>query len=231
MVGKPIKVPGIKFLALIIVLSTCAMRCEDQKIPQFEEFVFVIPVKIIPSDSIVHLNDTIWFIADFPDTLFDLNLGKYFKIQKPSLVASLITRRLIGRGINYSQQPGAIENFDFINKIGGTSNLSQTFATLTLLWSEGHYQCEFGIKPKQTGVFAINILNPEKFDLSGIKLGYTSDGRERIPVYRNIYFIINDGSTNFELFAKHCKAASLEYPTEQNIYYEQKGIFTFRVVR
>jgi hypothetical protein len=71
-------------------------------------------------------------------------------------VASLITRRLIGSGINYSQQPGAIENLVFVNKTGGLSNLSQTIATLPILRSKGHYQYEFGIKPEQTGIFAIN---------------------------------------------------------------------------
>jgi hypothetical protein len=80
------------------------------------------------------------------------------------------------------------------------------------------------------GVYSINILNPEEFDLSSITLGLTADGRKRIPVYRHIYYPINNGNTNFELFRKHCKAVSLDFPTEQNIYYEQKGIFTFRVV-
>ncbi|MCX7638102.1 MAG: hypothetical protein N2044_09695 [Cyclobacteriaceae bacterium] len=220
----------ILFQAFILFVIMSGFKCQEEKMPQFEDFVFVIPVVINPSDSIVLLNDTIWFIGNFPDTLFELNSGEYFKIQKPTLVASLIARRLIGSEFSYSQQPGAIPSFDFVSRVGGVSNPGQSFATLTFIWSEKHYKCRFGIKPKQRGIFTINILNPEQFDLSEINLGLTSDGRQRIPVYRNIYFVVNNGKTNFELFQKHCKAASLDYPTEQNIYYEQKGTFTFRVV-
>jgi hypothetical protein len=71
----------------------------------------------------------------------------------------------------------------------------------------------------------------EQIDLKPIiDLGITPNGRKKIPVYEAFYFVVNEGVTNFELFKEHCKAESIENPAPINVYYEQKGSFTFRVV-
>lgn len=223
--------PGIFCLALFILLVFTSSQCERDDAPIFEDFIFVLPsFSINPSDSIITKGDTLWLIADIPDTLFELNSGRYYQIQKPFLVSSIVARRLITKELYYSQQPGAIASFDFINKLGSIGNLSETFGTLKLEWINNHYRVLIGILPTRVGVYSISLLNPEEFDLSSINLGFSTDGRKRIPVYRHIYYSINNGNTNFELFRKHCRAVSVDFPTVGNIFYEQRSTFTFRVV-
>jgi hypothetical protein len=96
-----------------------------------------------------------------------------------------------------------------------------------------------GLLPKSTGVYSLAFLLPQQlhkgFDEGlhleeVIQLGQSVTAAERMPVYKSIYYVINDGNVNFSLFQKHCIAVSTSTaPTEPNIYFERKGTFTFRV--
>jgi hypothetical protein len=98
-----------------------------------------------------------------------------------------------------------------------------------------HYQ--IGLIGTSTGIYTVNFLWPidlhglpeEQVDLrSVIDLG-EENGRPRVPVYEAFYFVVNNGENNFEMFKEHCKAASIDDPSTINLFYEQKGTFTFRV--
>lgn len=230
MVGKHIKVPGIKFLALIIVLSTCAMRCENEINPVFEDFIFVLPFSIDPSDSVITKGDTLWLTTSIPDTLYEFNSGKYYKFERQFFAFTIIIKKLLGKQFYYTEQPGAIPSFGFTNYLGYAHEFSQSFGTITLEHQDNYVKCLIAIIPNTTGVYAFSLLAPAELDISTINLGKTSDGRLRKPVYRGIYFVINDGESNFDLYKQHCKAVSLDIPSSSNIYFEQKGTFTFRVI-
>ncbi len=94
-------------------------------------------------------------------------------------------------------------------------------------YSQNQYRYKIGLIPNSTGIFSLNFLWPidlhgipeEQIDLTTvIDLGVTPAGRKRIPVYEAFYFFINDGNNNFDLFKENCKAASVEHPTNINVF-------------
>lgn len=228
--GNTIKMPGKFCLAFITLLALTAFRCEKDELPFFEDIIFVLPLRINPPDSLISLGDTLWLTANIADTLYEYNSLRYYKLQKSPFISSFMINNLVNKEIYHTYQPGAVALFEFANITGFVHALSQSFGTLTFLYRDNRYELEIGIVPKSTGVFAFSLLQPSEFDLSSLKLEPTKDGRKRIPVYRGFFFVINEGETNFSLFQAHCKPGSLEYPTPANVYFEQKGTFTFRVV-
>lgn len=176
-------------------------------------------------------NDTLWITAEFNDSILDFNSNKRIKIPDFDFLSTIGFFKLIGKQIFFADQPGAVESFRFVNTIGSIANLRDTFADFKFAYTNGSYSCRIGVMPKSTGVFSINFLRPPELDLSNtLKLPDTPEGRKVLPLYRNIYYVINEGQTNFELYKKHCEASSERLVTTDNIYYEQKGTFTFRVV-
>jgi hypothetical protein len=224
-------VTGSMCLLLLFSVIATSFRCDDERPPQFEELIFVLPLTIRPTDSILRKNDTLWISAEIPDTIFEYNTGKYLKLPNFNFYTRIGFFKLIDNQIILSDQPGATESFNYLNLVGSITNMRDTFADFNFYYTNNQYICRIGIIPKFTGVYCINFLRPEMLEVSKvINLGQTSDGRKRIPVYRTIYYVINDGKTNFELYKNNCVASSEILVTTDMIYYEQKGTFTFRVV-
>ncbi|KXK31558.1 MAG: hypothetical protein UZ12_BCD005000290 [Bacteroidetes bacterium OLB12] len=216
-----------------MLFGLIASKCEKEEPPFFQELIFVLNLEINPKDSIVVKDDTLWITAEFNDSILEYNSNKHLKIPDFDFLNTIGFFKLIGNQITFSNQPGAIESFQFINTIGSISNLRDTFADFNLTYdnNNGNYSCKIGVIPKTEGVFSINFLRPRELDLSEvIKLPDTPEGRKVLPFYRNIYYVINGGQTNFDLYKKHCIASSERLVTTDNIYYEQKGTFTFRVI-
>jgi hypothetical protein len=224
------KAQGTMCLVLLIITLT-AFRCEHEEPPQYQEFVFLLNLQINPKDSIIQKNDTLWITAEFNNNIYDFISSKTYELTNFDFLSTIGFFKLIGKQIIFSDQPGAVESFQFINSIGSISNLRDTFADFTFSYSNGFYSCRVGVIPKTKGVFSINFLRPRNLDLTSvIKLSNTPEGIKVLPYYRTIYYVINNGQTNFELYKKHCEASSEILVTTDMIYYEQKGTFTFRVV-
>lgn len=222
---------GLLSLSFLLVLMLTSFQCEDEKV----EFVFMIlelPFTVTPENDSISVGDTLWITSDFPDTIREYNSGEYFKLEDFSFNFSLALRKLTSNQLSISQQPGATSSFNFHQEVGFISYFGETFSDFNLLYSQGRYKSRIGIIPQNTGVYCVNFLGPSQLDLKEvIDLGTTGDGQRRVPHYDTMYFMINDGLlTNFDLFKENCRAISLENPIPGNIYYEQKGAFTFRVV-
>lgn len=233
MVGKFFnKVSGFSSLILLQLLPVTAFKCDDEKPPLFEFMIFELPFGVTPEDDSIKVGDTLWIFSNFPDTIREYNSGNYFKLVNFNFNFSLALFKLTNDQKSISEQPGATSSFNFIQKIGFISFFGETFNTYNMVYSQEKYISRIGIIPQTSGVFCINFLGPAKLELkSVIDLGKTKDGRQRIPSYRNIYFTINEGlNNNFDLFKQNCRAVSIEFPIPDNIYNEQKGTFTFRVV-
>ncbi len=231
-IGGNIRFKAQSFISFALLLfGLTASKCEKEEPLLFQELIFVFNLEINPKDSIVAKNDTLWITAEFNDSILEYNSNKRLKIPDFDFLNTIGFFKLIGNKVIFSNQPGATESFQFINLIGSVSNLRDTFADFTFNYNNGFYSCRIGVIPKATGVFSINFLRPPELSLSKIlMLPDTPDGRKVIPFYRNIYYVINDGITNFELYKKHCVASSEILVTTDMIYYEQKGTFTFRVI-
>ncbi len=87
------------------------------------------------------------------------------------------------------------------------------------------------MRPNRAAVYCLRFLGAERLDYTGVvDLGRANNGTVVIPIYKGVFFPINEkGANNYELFKAHCLAFydgidSIEY------YLEAKGTFTFRVV-
>lgn len=232
--GKKIfKVPGVVCLVLFLIITLTSFQCQEDKERVFEPILFELEFTIAPADSIAFVGDTIWITANIPDSIRDWHTGNRYKLIDFNFDLSLVIRKLFDQQKPVGDQPGATSAFDFIIK-EGTLYLFETFNDFRMAYRDGYYLFRVGVIPKAAGVYCFNFLTPPANSIDirqAIKLERTPDGRERIPVYDGTYVIVNDGvHTNFDLFKKHCRAISLEVPIPDNIYYEQKGSFTFRVV-
>jgi len=229
MVGNA-KIRGSGILSLILFLGLSASRCEDEKIPVYQDIIFLLNFEIKPSDSLIKKNDTLWITCQFSDDILDYNSNSSFKIPDFEFQTRIGFFKLIGKDRIFSSQPGAVESFQFISLIGSITNMRSTFADFNSTYASGFYTCRIGVIPKFKGVYSINFLSPDKLDISkNIFFPNTNDKRITIAKYRTIYYVINDGKTNFDLYKKHCIASSEILVTTDMIFYEQKGTFTFRV--
>jgi len=224
-------IAGSTSLLLLLLLSLSAIRCEKEAEPVFEEFIFVIPLRITPPDSIVRKGDTLWLTASIADTALEYNSRRYYQFYGyPVFGTNFVLRKLVNKMGFIYDQPGAVDSFEFVQIAGSIPLTSRAFGSLIFANRDNLYELKIAIIPKSSGVFVFTMMDPVQFDLSYLKLAPTEDGRKRIPIYRGILFVFNEGKTNFSLLKANSKSASVVNPTQNNIYYEQKETFTFRVI-
>jgi len=231
--GDKFKVQGLLSFALLSLITLTASRCDREEAPTYRDFIFVLNFEINPVDSLISLGDTLWLTAEFDNKIEDFISNEKFELIDFNFRTLLGFFRLQGKSIGLPSQPGATSSFDLVIKKGSVSNAFETFADFDFDYTSEVYSCEIGIVPKSQGVFCLNFLAPAPGDINlskTITLPDTPDGRKVIPLYRNIYYVINEGQTNFDLYKKHSVASSEILVTTDNIYYEQKGTFTFRVI-
>jgi hypothetical protein len=232
-------VTGSWSLLLLIVFVITGARCGDNDEPEFVFMAFLIPITITPPGEKIQLGDTLWISGSFPDTLEEFHSGKYFRLENFDFKSKICVRKLVDNGKNISEQPGGFSYFSIFNRSGSLEDNTQFCGFVNFNYQNSRYNYKIGLLPNKGGIFTINFLWPidlhgmpdEQIDLRPvIRLENTPDGRKRIPVYEAFYFVVNKGATNFDLFRAHCKAESLENPVPINVFYEQKGSFTFQVV-
>lgn len=226
-------------LLLIILLTLTGVRCGDDNDPEFIFMAFLVPITITPPSDEFHVGDTLWISGSFPDTLEEFYSGKYYRFENFDFKSKICLHKLVNNQKNIGEQPGAFDYFSIINKAGSLQQISSICGSVSFDYRDGKYNYRIGLLTTIVGIFTINFLWPinlhgmpdEHIDLKTIiDLGTTTDGRRKIPVYEAFYFVVNEGNTNFELFKENCKAESLTNPAPINVFYEQKGSFTFRVV-
>jgi hypothetical protein len=238
MAGRNMK-SGPSALTLFLLLIFAALRCDEEKDPEHVFMSFLIPIRIAPQTDQFEIQDTIWVDGTFPDTLQEFYSGNYYKLPAFDFKSKLCIVELVDKSRYVSDQAGAMEQFGIVNRIGSVNQVSSICGSIDFVYKDESYHYKIGLVTDNPGVFTINF--PWPIDLHGlpeeqifltpvIDLGVTADGRPRIPVYAAFYFVVNDGSTNFDLFKENCRAASLENPAPINLFYEQKGSFTFSVI-
>ena len=221
-------IAGSTSLLLLLLLSLSAIRCEKEEPPVWEDFIFVIPLRMTPPDSIVRKGDTLWLTASIPDTVLEYNSKRYYRLYESPFGTVFTLNKLVNREWFLGDQPGAVSLFRFENRTGFVHHLSQSFGSITYVYRHNRYELEIGIIPSARGVFAFSMMAPSQFDLSYLTLEPAEDGRRRVPVYRGFFFVINEGQTNFSLYKAHCKPGN--QASRATFFFEQKGTFTFRVI-
>ncbi|MET4104896.1 hypothetical protein [Hymenobacter sp. UYP22] len=228
----------MKTYLFVLIALLCSCEREERPIPEQVPFIFQIPLTISPSKDTVSVGDTLWLKASFPDTVREFYSGKYYTVKPTQFdwMTSIAMRKLVYSNQYLGNQLAAANNFSYINKIG-TIKPNNTFSDLRYEYINKIYTCKIGIIPKQKGIYAFNFgdnwnissNSKPKPDLSFIKLDSSKDNMNRQAVYQSVYYYINDKHTNFYLVKANSLYASLNYPDNSNINYEQEGSYAFVV--
>lgn len=240
MVGN-IQSLATSYSSLLLFLAWTTIRCEDEKPPGYVTMSFEIPIQIKinkqQSDKI-GLADTIWLHGMFTDSLTEYYTRNKYRFENFDFKTKLCFYKLGDPDLYITEQQEGPPHFEIINYLGEIRNVGSYCGDFKIHYQYDNYQYKIALIPKSSGIFSLNFLWPvdihgipeEQINLKEIiSLAPSPDGRKQIPVYEAFYFIVNDGKTNFDLFKNSCRAASLENPIPRNIFYEQKGSFTFRV--
>jgi hypothetical protein len=193
-------------------------------------------MNILPDNSEVIIGDTLWVTAAIPDSVYEFNTKKRYKLQDFSFDGTFVTvMKLIDKNLSFAEQLGGAADFDLIDEKGAVYGVSETFVDFKFFYDAltGTYNLKIGFIPKRSGVYGFRFLVPEPnvFIDKYVNLGKDSNGVVIRPIYLGLYFPINmDGKNNYELFADHCRALYYDNLDSVGYYREFKGTFTFRVL-
>ena len=237
MVGKiSIKLTGLLGLLTSLIFILSAARCDDEKPFASQELTFIIPATIEPTDDTLNIRDTLWLYVNSPDSLYEFNTKKKYKVPDFSFgQTSIIVRRLVGSTIDLSDQESAVSNFNLIDSTGSIVFLGETFVDIKFHYDDilDRYMLKLGFNPKMAGVYCLQFLGPDVLNYEGvIDLGKNDKGATIVPVYKGMYFPINENSNdnNYQLFKDNCLSLYSGSSDSVGYYREFKGTFTFRVV-
>ena len=215
---------------VIFLICTTVVQCKEENPKEFVNFILELPMLIKPAARVVNINDTLWIEANIADSIMEYYSQTKYRIEDFDFNLSIGLRRLTGNQKDLSDQPGVTSLFQIYAQTGSVPTLGETFSPIKYLYDGNSYKCRIAIIPKQSGIYCVNFLSPMDLNLrKAITLEPTNDGRQKVPVYEDLFIVLNNGETNFDLFQQYCKANSIEHPFIRNIYYEQKGTYTFEV--
>lgn len=229
-------IPARKIILFFFLWNT---SCSKEKRIEFVDFIFVIPITISPIKDNIQMGDTLWVNTSFYDSIYELRTAKKYKID-PYLFdfkTRIGIRSLTYPDLSLNRQQGFSNGFNILNQAGGIYNLGDTFGDLKFIYDNGKYSARVGLQAKSPGIAclsfyskAISTTSSNQSDLlSFIKLPKSPNGDTRVPLLIDIYYVVNNGNNNFQIFRNNCLSLSELTPIESNIYYEQKGTFTIKV--
>jgi hypothetical protein len=223
---------GLKGL-LISFITIMTISCDDEPFAS-QLITFIIPASIEPTDSIVTVGDTLWIMVNASDSLYDYHTNKKYKVPNFNFgQTSIVVRKLVDKSKDLSDQVSAVSHFETISKIGEVGLVSETFVDFKFHYHSAlkQYELRLGFVSKIAGIYCIALLSPTNLNYNGvISLGKSNNGATIIPVYEDLFFPVNNGKNNFELFKKFCfDSSELNPGNYRDKNYIQKGTFTFKV--
>ncbi len=224
----------VSLLCLLLLMLT-AFQCDNEKPVEYQPITFVLPVMMVPQDSVFNIGDTVSMEVAVSDSLYEYHTKKKYKLPNFDFgQTSIVVRKLINNKLALGDQQSAASKFDIVEEIGSILFPGETFIDFKYFYSldSRSYLLKIGFVPKETGVFCINLLSPRNLKYKGnIDLGISSEGTPIIPMYEDLFFPMNNGDNNFDLFEIYCWDNSFVNPENyRNNYYIRKGTFTFSVV-
>lgn len=226
------KAKGSRCLYILGLFVFCS--CDDEPCA-WQNLIFVMPMSVEPSDSIVQLGDTLWISAAIDDSLYEYHTKKRYRLVDFNFgQTSIGVTRLVDKNQDLAGQRSAASAFQVVIELGTITYLGSTFIDFKFLYDqEKHkYRLRMGFVAKRTGVYCFAPLPPVDLPYMGVvDLGKAENGATITPVYRALFFPINEGNNNFELFKEHCFDSSALNPANYvDNNYIRYGTFTFRVV-
>lgn len=220
-------------LALAIILIFSAINIFSSCHKSNDETVwltFEVPLTITPTKDTINVGDTLTLEANFPDSVREVTTGKFFKLESFDFRTSVGLVRFGDTSIPISQAPGNTSSYKITVRTGSLSGLSETFGNITFAYSGNRYSLKIQFVTSQKGVSAISFFSKSSRTtilLSNIDLGPSMYGGRKIAAFKNVWYVINNGQTHFDLYRKNSKVGYLDSPDENN--YETQATYTFVV--
>lgn len=222
-----------QFVIYLIVIVSCFYifgSCHKYIPNEYIDFRFEIPLSITPIRDTINIGDTLTLQADFSDSVKEVHSGKLYELKGFDFQTRIAFLKMGDTSLTLAFQPGNAETYKIIPLTGAITGLSQTFGSVMFDSSNSRYKLKVKLIPNQKGVSSISFYSRYvggATELNFIELGSTAAGNKKIANLRNIWYIINNGNTNFELYKKNTKLGNLNLLDTRN--FEMEATFTFVV--
>lgn len=221
-------------LPLWLMVLFC-VSCKKEAPKNFTKVTFVIPATLTPERTTFAVGDTLWLTVNCSDSLLDVRSNRRFRVQPQDL--SILTAVGFYQLLGQSQEKArASAAFQVVNQVGKLPIVGNTFGRLEPVYDGHFYRAKIGIIPRQRGVFALLLFTSmsEIIKVGGllpfIDPGLDAEGNAQTPIFDAIYYVLNEGRTNFPLLQQHSRTVSTAPGApEPEVYAEQKGTFAFTV--
>lgn len=235
MVGKfKLGLTGNSCRLILFSIILIGARCEEDKHFASQNLIFLLPVSTEPLSASFSKGDTLWISANVSDSLYEYHSKKKYKLSNFNFgQTSLVIRKLADNNKLFGDQPGAGSAFKIFVEKGSITFQGDTFVDYNFFYNQTtkSYQLKIALVPQEVGVFCVASLSPKDLNYEGIlDLGRSNEGAKIIPVYEDLFFPVNNGANNFNLFKQYCQDNSDLNPNDyRSLNYIQKGTFTFEV--
>jgi len=228
----------LNWTLIILLLSSFQCTDDDTEVNYFD-LVPIIYLNVQPEKKQLNVGDTLWITAHIKDTFntfYDNSMGEsifqgeFYPLKNFDFLTKLKLRSLTNNNLTLSEQPGATQSFKYINSIGSVYILNEEMGRFQFHYNSNTYTAKVGLIPLNPGIYSLYFSPPEYLDFSTNKFGYGQGGNLNQGRYKTILYVINNLSqNNIDLFYKNCKFTLDILPVPFNIYYVEKGTYTFEV--
>jgi hypothetical protein len=220
----------IIYSILIVSSLNIFSSCEKYIPNEYVDFRFEIPLSITPIKDTIQAGDILTLQADFSDSVKEVHSGKFYKLKRFDFKTSITFKKLRDTSLDLSLQPGNAGGYKVTPAIGIIAELGGTYGIVIFDTSNNRYRLKVQLIPTQKGISSISFFSRyvgRTTELHFIDLGTNADGSKRVANLRNIWYIINNGNTNFNLYKQNSKLGNLSNIDEYN--YEVEATYTFVV--
>jgi hypothetical protein len=190
---------------MAISILSCGSGCgkDDDK---WEEvyFEFVMPIDVSSAKDTFRIGEEIRFKANFSDSLYDHLSGKRFHLPKFSFNSFVSIFKINDKTKPFDFQTASNLKFNVINRIGGLTNISNAFADLNKNYSNGFYEFDFSILPKEIGVYHIRFIydpGSRGYTILPQEFAPNEPGVKRFPRMSLLRYTVNNGNTNYSIYS------------------------------
>ena len=230
----------LRLLTALLLLGGCtATSCSKEPQIEIVRLEFEAPLRLGPIRPAYAVGDTLWLVADFSDSLAELNTTRRHHLppDRFDLRTRMVFNRLVNPVGTLVQQPGAGEAFRAVNRVGQLTDQTARFGAVAFVHACGRYRARIGLVALSPGVFGLSFISAAlgqgpgqtRADLSFLRLPPAANGTARVAGFRGLYFPLNDGDTNLALLRAHITLGSDTAPSPSNLAYEYRGVYTFTV--
>lgn len=222
---KKIKDSTVQRLQFLISLTLFSFSCVDNDTLYLSK-EFQIPVEVMPKREVFKVGDTISININFNKILSDSQNTVNYLFEDYDFGMSIRVVELNDKIKPLAEQPGSIQDFEFLNEVGGIYPFGTGGGELKLDFTGENYVFSSKMILRRSGVFNITFLND--FSANAIAVNPPSGYKNVIAGIAPSFTLVNSGEPlNYHLFAKNTAS---EFDSSNNSDFRGRSFFPFIVV-